>query len=275
MDFIKGIDHIALRTGDVDAAIRFYRDGLGLTLKQNDDYNAIIATPDGILLEIFSGGSTRWDAGGITHICLNTYDVDAAFARALEYGAVPSRPQDPEPYTYKDLRMAFVRTPSGEEIEFWGIQKPEGGFGEPVVNGKYIKHFVHVALTVPDMYACVRFYEALGAKLKIDWEWGCSMTLPDGREFELFTGGEMAGEPEAYTHMCLLTHDVDGALDRVLALGGKIAHAPYDWGGLRIGFATGPAGETIEFFQLYPDARKDNVFTILPARLPDLFAWEE
>lgn len=274
MDFIKGIDHVALRAGDVDTAIRFYCDGLGLTLKQKDDHNAMIATPDGVILEIFPG-TEQWDRGGITHICLNTYDVDAAFARALEYGAVRSRPQDPEPYTYKDLRMAFVRSPSGEEVEFWGIQKSDGGFGEPIINGKYIKHFVHVALTVPDMYACVRFYEGLGATLKIDWEWGCSMMLPDGREFELFTGGEPAGDPEAYTHMCLLTEDVDGALDQVVALGGKITQAPYDWGSLRIGFAAGPAGETIEFFHLYPDVREETLFTTPPARLPDLFAWEE
>ncbi len=275
MGFIKGIDHVALLAADVDAAVRFYCDGLGLTLKQRDDHTAIIVTPDGVVLEISPGGTAQWDKGGITHVCLNTYDVDAAFARALEYGAVRSRPQDPEPYTYKDLRMAFVRTPSGEEIEFWGIQKPDGGFGEPVVNGKYIKNFVHVALTVPDMYACVRFYEGLGAKLKVDWEWGCSMTLPDGREFELFTGGETVSEPKPYTHMCLLTDDVDGALEQVVALGGKVAHEPYDWSNLRIGFAAGLAGETIEFFYLYPDGRDPDVFDAPPDRLPDLFAWGE
>lgn len=273
MDIIKGINHVNIRVPKIDEAVKFYCAGLGLTLKQHNDNSAIVTTPDGIVLELASG-TAGWDLGGITHICLNTYDVDLAFARALEYGAVISRPQDPKPYTYKDLRMAFVRTPSGEEIEFWSIQKPDGGFGEPVVDGKYVKNFVHVALTVPDMYASVRFYEGLGAKLKVDWEWGCSMTLPDGREFELFTEGTPAGEPKAYHHMCLHTDDVDAALQQVVRLGGTILREGYDWSNLRIGFAIGLAGEIIEFFYLYQDGRQGDLFTAPPAPLPDLFARE-
>lgn len=272
MGIIKGIDHVSFLVPDVDEAIRFYCEGLGLTLKRRDSYNGIIITPDNVILELAPQGTNEWDKSGITHVCYNTYDVDAAFERALQYGATISRPQDPKPYTYKDLRMAFVRSPSGEEIEFWSIQRKDGGFGEPVINGRYIKNFVHVALTVPDMHACVRFYEGLGAKLKVDWEWGCSMTLPDGREFELFTGGGPAGEPSAYTHMCLLTDNVEAALDRVISLGGKIVHEPYDWSNLRIAFATGLAGETIEFFYMYEDGREPDVFDAPPDLLPDLFA---
>lgn len=269
---ILGIDHVDLRVPDVDAAVRFYREGLGLTLKRRDEYNGIVITPDGVILELSPGGTERGDDSGITHVCYNTYDVDAAFARALEYGAVPSRESDPRPYTYKDLRMAFVRAPSGEEIEFWSVMRPDGTFGEPAPVGQYIKNFVHVALTVPDMYACVRFYEGLGARLKVDWEWGCSMTLADGREFELFTGGRPVASPQGYTHVCLLTDNVEDVLQRVEELGGKVAHEPYDWSNLRIAFATGLAGETIEFFHMYQDGRAPDVFEQPPAPLPDLFA---
>lgn len=272
MGIIKGIHHVNIKVPNVDEAIRFYCEGLGLTLKRQNDRGAVIATSDGVILELSGGGTAEWDKDGITHVCLNTWDVDAAFARALEYGAVISRPQDPEPYTYKDLRMAFVRTPSGEELEFWGIQKPDGGFGEPVAGGNYVKNFVHIALTVPDMYACVKFYEGLGAMLKVDWEWGCSMTLPDGREFELFTEGEAVPEARAYSHMCLLTDNVEAALEQVVALGGKILHEPYDWSNLRIAFAAGLAGETIEFFHMYTDGREADIFDAPPAPLPDLFA---
>lgn len=274
MEYIKGIDHVDLRVPDVDAALRFYCEGLGLSLKRRDGYNGIAATPDGVILEISPGGTDRGDASGITHVCYNTFDVDAAFARALEYGAAPSRESDPVPYTYKDLRMAFVRAPSGEEIEFWSVMRPDGGFGEPVKGCRYIKHFVHVALTVPDMQACTAFYEGLGAKRKIDWGWGSSMTLPDGRELELFTGGERAQEPQGYSHICLLTGDVDAALAQVVALGGQIAHEPYDWSNLRIAFARGLAGEVIEFFSLYGDGRQPDVFDAPPQPLPDLFAHE-
>jgi catechol 2,3-dioxygenase-like lactoylglutathione lyase family enzyme len=271
MRYIEGIDHVDIHVPDVDAAVLFYCEGLGLRLKRRDRYNGIVETPDGVILELSPGGTAVGDSSGITHVCYNTFDVDAAFRRALDFGAVISRPQDPEPYTYKDLRMAFVRAPSGEEIEFWSIKR-EGRFGEPVVDGRYIKHFVHTALTVPDMKACIAFYEGLGAVLKDDWEWGCSIRLPDMRELELFTGGEYAKEARGYRHVSLLTTDVDAAAQRVVELGGAITHEPYDWSNLRICFCRGIAGEIIEFFYLYQDGRAPDVFEKTPDPLPDLFA---
>ena len=272
MSGIIGFNHISMDVPDVDAALRFYCEGLGLELRRRDAYNGIVITPDGVILEINPGGTDGWDAGGITHICFNTYDVDAAFRRALAYGAIPSREQDPEPYTYQNLRMAFVRTPSGEEIELWSIRRGDGSFGEPMEQGCYIKQYVHTALTVPDMSACVRFYEDLGIRLKVDWEWGCSMTLPDGRELELFAGGTTAESPKAYTHLCFQTDDVEATLRKITELGGWILHQPYDWSNLRIAFAAGLAGETIELFYLYSDGREPDVFEKPPIPLPDLFA---
>jgi catechol 2,3-dioxygenase-like lactoylglutathione lyase family enzyme len=265
MSYITGIDHVDINTPDVDAAVKFYCEGLGLRLKQRGE-RGIVETPDGVILELSPNGTTAWDAGGITHVCYNTYDIDAAFRRALECGATISRPDNPEPYTYKDLRMAFVRAPSGEEIEFWGIAR-DGVFGEVAPAGQYIKHFVHAALTVPDMKAAIAFYEGLGATLKTDWEWGCSLHLADGRELELFTGGEYAKDPVAYRHISLVTPDADGAARRVVELGGSIAHECYDWSNLRICFCIGIAGEVIEFFQFYDDGRAPDVFEKPPVTL--------
>jgi catechol 2,3-dioxygenase-like lactoylglutathione lyase family enzyme len=270
VNYIEGISHVDIHVPDVDAAVKFYCEGLGLNLKRRDSYNGIVETADGVILELSPGGKPGGDDSGITHVCYNTYDVDAAFRRALEYGAVISRPKDPEPYTYKDLRMAFVRAPSGEEIEFWSIMH-NGVFGEKAPQGKYIKQVVHAALTVPDMKACVKFYEGLGVKLKTDWEWGCSMTLPDGRELELFTGGEYAADPKGYRHVSFLTADTDAAAKRVVELGGAITHEPYDWSNLRICFCRGIMGEVIEFFQMYDDGRKPDVFDKRPELLPNLF----
>jgi catechol 2,3-dioxygenase-like lactoylglutathione lyase family enzyme len=262
---ITGIDHINILVPDVDAAVKFYCEGLGLKLARKDETNAITVTPDGVILELSPGGTGSWDSSGITHVCYKTCNVDASFRRALEYGAVISRPKDPEPYTYKDLRMAFVRAPSGEEIEFWSIAK-NGVFGEACPDSHYITHFVHAAFTVPDMKSCVDFYTQLGAKPKVDWEWGCSMSLPDGRELEFFTGGEYAKEPSAYRHLALLTDDAYGMEKKVKALGGKITHECYDWSNLRIFFCTGLAGEVIEFFQFFDD-RKPDIFENIPQKL--------
>jgi catechol 2,3-dioxygenase-like lactoylglutathione lyase family enzyme len=250
MERVNGLSHVRILVPDIDEAIRFYCQGLGLTLKHRDEKEAVIATPDNILL-IFRGGGTReGDTSGITHVCYNTFDVDAAFARALEFGAVPSRKSDPVPYTYKNLRMAFVRTKTGEEIEFWGIMRKNGCFGEPMPGNCYVKHFVHVALTVPDMQASIRFYEGIGARLKVDWEWGCSLRLPDMREMELFTGGVSASDPKAYTSF------------------GFLAHTQKEQTALN---CLGPAGETIEFAHLEKDCASDVYLTRIPDRLPDLF----
>lgn len=248
MERVSGLCHVRILVPDLDEAIQFYCRGLGLALLHQDENEAVILTPDGILLVFSAGGSKEWDAGGITHVCYNTWDVDAAFARALEFGAVPSRESDPAPYTYKNLRMAFVRVPSGEEIELWGIMRKNGSFGEAMPGNCYVKHFVHVAMTVPDMNASVRFYEGLGAALKVDWEWGCSMRLPDMRELELFTGGRYTPAPRAYASFGFFTQSEQAGPNCI-----------------------GLAGETIEFA-----GRKDSVGDTqtanAPVMLPDLFA---
>ena len=68
MDTIKGIDHVDIRVPDVDAAVKFYCEGLGMTLKRRDDNNGIVVTPDGVILEISPNGTNEWDQGGITHV---------------------------------------------------------------------------------------------------------------------------------------------------------------------------------------------------------------
>jgi catechol 2,3-dioxygenase-like lactoylglutathione lyase family enzyme len=272
MEYIEGLSHVDIHTPDVDKTVRFYCEGLGLRLKRRDSCNGIIETPDGIILEISPGGKSGGDTSGITHVCYNTCNVDAAFRRALDFGAEISRPRDPEPYTYRDLRMAFLRAPSGEEIEFWSIAR-RGIFCEDAPEGQYIKNFVHAALTVKDMKACVKFYEGLGARLKVDWEWGCSMTLPDNRELELFTGGEYTRDPLAYRHLAFFTPDIKAAAKRVGDLGGSVIHEPYDWSNLSVCFCRGVMGEVIEFFQMYNDGREADVFDRKPERLPNL--WSE
>jgi catechol 2,3-dioxygenase-like lactoylglutathione lyase family enzyme len=269
MEYIAGLSHVDIHVPDVDKAVAFYCEGLGLRLKRRDSHNGIVETPDGIILELSPGGPAGGDSSGITHVCYNTWDVDKAFRRALEFGAVRSRPENPEPYTYKDLRMAFARAPSGEEIEFWSVAR-NGSFGEPAPEGRYIRHFVHAALTVQDKKGCVKFYEALGARLKVDWDWGCSLTLADGRELEIFSGGQYARDPKAYRHLAFFTPDIAAASKQVLELGGSISHEPYQWSNLQVCFCRGPQGEVIEFFE-WQGSENADVFDRKPEKLPDLF----
>jgi catechol 2,3-dioxygenase-like lactoylglutathione lyase family enzyme len=252
MEYFKGLAHVAIKVDNLDTAVRFYCEGLGMVLQHKAPDAALVAAPDGVLLELFAGGQRADNKSGFTHFCLDTYDADATFARALQYGATASRG---EPYTYSNLRIAFVTAPTGEEVEFWYVQQGDV-LREPIVDGKYVKSAVHAALTVPDMDAVIRFYEGLGVKMKVNWEWGCSMTMGDKHELELFTKGEYSENSNGIVHVCFYTDDVDATLARAVELGGTITDQPKDWSNIRFAFFKGLAGERVELFYIYPDKER-------------------
>jgi lactoylglutathione lyase len=128
--------HVMVRVGDLDAALRFYCDGLGLTEIARFDNTAgrftlvFLASPADIAQ---SGGiqdGTRptemdipmielthnWDeadyAGGrnFGHLAYRVDDIYAATQRFADLGVAISRPP-------RDGRMAFIRSPDGISIE--------------------------------------------------------------------------------------------------------------------------------------------------------------
>ena len=123
-----GFHHIAMRTADFDATVRFYTEGLGFREKiswgEGDKRAVMLDTGDGNYLEVFAGGTDGpTPEGAIVHFALRTADCDAAIRRARSAGAditaepkdvdIPSRP-DPTP-----VRIAFCKGPNGETIEFF------------------------------------------------------------------------------------------------------------------------------------------------------------
>jgi catechol 2,3-dioxygenase-like lactoylglutathione lyase family enzyme len=261
MEYLKGLAHVAVKVCDLDRAIRFYEDGLGMAVRHKAPDAAIVAPPDGVVLELFAGGEYTENKSGFTHFCLNTCDADAAFLRAVDCGARPSRG---EPYDLGRLRIAFVTAPTGEEVEFWHI-----GEREPAGDGRYVKSVVHAALTVPAMDAVTRFYEGLGIRFKTGWGWGCSMKMGDGRELELFTKGEVFDNKSGITHVCFETDDIDAALARAVELGGAVADEPREWENVRYAFFRGLAGELVELFTFLPDREKS--FFLPPSPFPESF----
>ncbi len=125
-----GFHHIALRASDFEATLRFYQDGLGFVRAygwgEGDGRATMLDTGDGNYLEVFAGGrrapGEEAPEGALLHFALRTSDVDAAYARALAAGArsqvepkdvtLPGEPPVP-------VRLAFVKGPDGEVIEFF------------------------------------------------------------------------------------------------------------------------------------------------------------
>ena len=126
--------HTMIRVRDIDAALRFYRDGLAMRLLDRYDFGAqrfsilflsFSDYSDGPALEL----TYNWDVeepyshgSGFGHIALGTPDVAEAVGRLAEYGGTVFRP--PYQLVPEGPTMAFVRDPDGYLIELIQTQRP-------------------------------------------------------------------------------------------------------------------------------------------------------
>jgi len=117
--------HTMVRVTDIEAALAFYRDALGMDVLSRRDHEAgrftlvFLAAPgdhsaqveltynwpaaDGTA-EVYSGGRN------FGHIAYAVDDIYATCQRLVDHGVTISRPP-------RDGRMAFVRSPDGISIE--------------------------------------------------------------------------------------------------------------------------------------------------------------
>jgi lactoylglutathione lyase len=127
--------HAMIRVGDLDAAIKFFCDGLGLQEIRRSEYPqgkytlAFLASPADMARGGFDGTERplpaglpmveltyNWDekdyAGGrnFGHLAYRVDDIYAACQRFADMGVVINRPP-------RDGRMAFVRSPDEISVE--------------------------------------------------------------------------------------------------------------------------------------------------------------
>lgn len=123
-----GFHHLAVRVADFEVACAFYIDGLGFELKaewgEGDKQVALADSGNGNYVEIFAGGHPGERPQGMCeHLAFRTGDCDQAVARAVAAGAVVT--MAPKSLTIEarprplPVRIAFVRTPTGEVVEFF------------------------------------------------------------------------------------------------------------------------------------------------------------
>ena len=125
---IRGFHHVAIRVHDFEAAVAFYRDGLGFAerIRWSDGQKmiALLDTGGGDYVEILSNGRPPPQGEGAwAHLALRSDDCDADVARAVAAGAtVAIAPKDMPIRTPDEtvpVRLAFCRGPHGEIIEFF------------------------------------------------------------------------------------------------------------------------------------------------------------
>ncbi|WP_130619454.1 VOC family protein [Dyella amyloliquefaciens] len=112
----SGIGQIAVTVSDVDAALAFYRDILGLPFLFRPAPNLAFLDSDGVRLMLSTpqgGGSV----GGNSILYFRVDDIDKAFAALLDRGAVGERePQATAELSDHTLWLAFLRDPDGNLV---------------------------------------------------------------------------------------------------------------------------------------------------------------
>lgn len=132
---LLGFEHVGMTVGDMDRAVAFYCDLLGLTLALRKTVErgeiAFFDTGSG-MLEVFAPDSRMVDRfrdvpgheAGLRHITFAVSDVDAKFADLERAGIeVAERPRNAF-NTEMIRRVAFVRDPDGILVEL--IERAEG-----------------------------------------------------------------------------------------------------------------------------------------------------
>ncbi len=120
-----GLHHLAIKSSDFEASLRFYTQGLGfqvaLQFQEDGAAVALLDIGDGSYLELFAGGSRDGTSSPMTHFALRTDDCDAAIAQARAAGArITIEPTDAVLHGERvvAVRYAFCLGPDGEELEF-------------------------------------------------------------------------------------------------------------------------------------------------------------
>jgi lactoylglutathione lyase len=119
--------HAMVRVRDIEASLRFFRDGLGLHETRRTDNPAgrftlvYLAAPENPEAEVEltynyddeDGGHGEWPPGGARnfgHLAFGVDDIYATCAHLAAMGVTINRPP-------RDGRMAFVRSPDAISIE--------------------------------------------------------------------------------------------------------------------------------------------------------------
>ena len=122
-----GFHHVGLKCADFERSQRFYKKiGMTEVLRWGEGKNEIVMFDigDGGRLELFANGGDEYSVNGKwVHFALSVDDVDASYEKALAAGASPLTPPKTVPLDSTpikvSIRIAFVKGPDGEELEFF------------------------------------------------------------------------------------------------------------------------------------------------------------
>lgn len=124
------LDGFGLLVDDMAKIIRFYRDVLGFEIKEEENTKNVYLVKDGTLFLLYGRKdfekmtNRRYDyvKGLNGYFEVDTFDeVDEAYKKAVENGAVPVLPPELEPW---GQRTCYIADPEGNLIEIGSWNKP-------------------------------------------------------------------------------------------------------------------------------------------------------
>lgn len=123
MTRIERIEHIGIMVRDMDRSIEFYRDVLGLALRERRSFHAVElaflhAENDSAEIELIAGEDAyRPGDGTVNHLAFTVTDLEPLIAR-LQAHSVPIDGDGPIDI-WDGMRVLFFRGPDGEKLELF------------------------------------------------------------------------------------------------------------------------------------------------------------
>ena len=118
-DYITGLQHIGIPTGDFDGTVNFYK-GLGfknvMQTKNGSDDVAFLEFGN-LVIETYTGDAAG-TTGAIAHIALNVTDVDAVFKEAKAGGYKMLDSEVNYLKFWDGVRYFTIEGVNGERVEF-------------------------------------------------------------------------------------------------------------------------------------------------------------
>jgi len=119
-DYLNGIQHIGLPTGDMDKTVAFYQ-GLGFEVAYETDLNGqrvVFLKLGNLVLESYVDNACM-KTGAIDHIAIDVSDIDACFAEAKKAGYEMLETEVQYlPFWANGVKYFNIVGPNKEKIEF-------------------------------------------------------------------------------------------------------------------------------------------------------------
>ena len=260
--------HTMVRVTDVDAALRFYTGGLGMTVldrwnvssRQGTVHCLGYDTSDGGCLQLLHDPDARdpcSHGSGYGHVSIGVPDLPAVVARLEAMGAEISLP--PTRLLANGPHLSFVKDPEGYSLELLEFD-PRSWVGGTRTSRP---RFMHTMIRVRDMDAAVRFYrDGLGMQLLDRIEVEARRATAQFLGYDDYNGWCMevvrswdAREPyshgSGYGHVAIGSPDVGAMVARLAAMGIEtVLHSARAGAGSAVASVRDPEGYSLELMRI-------------------------